>query len=98
MSTRAESWVGQQLASGRYHVLAKLGEGGMGHVYRARDRHLGADVVIKVPRRSLLMEDPTFAARFRGEIRSLVALTHPHIVRILDVGQHDGLPFAAMQY
>ena len=96
MPTETASWVGQLLGS-RYQVTAKLGEGGMGHVYRARDRHLDCDVVIKVPRRAVL-EDPEFAARFSREIRSLVRLVHPHVVRALDVGEHDGLPFAVMQY
>src|SRR5205807_9137049 len=77
--------------------IAKLGEGGMGFVYRARDLRLDCDVVIKVPRRAML-EDAEFAGRFAREIRSLVRLAHPHIVKVSDVGEHDGLPFAVMQY
>jgi hypothetical protein len=97
MTTHLDSWIGQVLANGRYQVIARLGEGGMGLVYRATDRNLATDVVIKAPRRSLL-EDPKFAGRFAREIRSLVQLTHPHIVKVLDVGEHDGLTFAVMQY
>jgi serine/threonine protein kinase len=82
----------------RYEVLGKLGEGGMGLVYRAHDLRLDTDVVIKVPRATLLEEDADFAARFDREIRALVKLSHPHIVKVLDVGKHDGLPFAVMQY
>jgi WD40 repeat protein/serine/threonine protein kinase len=97
MTVEAASWIGQSLSGGRYKVLSQLGEGGMGYVYQARDGNLDCDVVVKVPRRSLL-EDPEFAARFTREVRSLVRLVHPHIVKVQDVGQHDGLPFAVMQY
>jgi serine/threonine-protein kinase len=96
MTPGTSDWVGEVL-SGRYKVLSQLGEGGMGFVYRARDGNLDCEVVVKVPRRSLL-EDPEFAARFTREVRSLVRLVHPHIVKVQDVGQHDGLPFAVMQY
>ena len=90
-------WVGRTLAAGRYQVTGKLGEGGMAHVYRAHDRNLDTDVVIKVPRQAVL-DDPDFAGRFAREIRSLVKLVHPHIVKVIDVGEHDGFPFAVMQY
>src|SRR3954454_21904805 len=97
MATATGDLVGQALSGGRYRVTAKLGEGGMGFVYRAHDRNLDAEVVVKVPRRALL-EDPEFAERFAREVRALVKLAHPHIVRISDVGEHDALPFAVMQY
>ncbi|CAN5909838.1 hypothetical protein BH23PLA1_BH23PLA1_25950 [soil metagenome] len=89
--------IGSALSSGRYIVQSKLGEGGMGYVYRARDNNLGADVVIKVPRRGML-DDPEFVERFQLEIRSLVKLVHPHIVRITDVGRHGEFPYAVMHY
>lgn len=91
------NWLGARLVQGRYHVTAHLGEGGMGQVYKARDRKLGSDVVIKVPRPALL-EDPEFAARFTREVRALVRLEHPHIVKVIDVDEHDGVPFAVMAY
>src|SRR5579864_3941998 len=97
MPTKTADWIGLELSGGRYQVTAKLGEGGMGFVYRAHDRSLDYDVVIKAPRRAMLA-DPDFAARFSREIRSLVRLVHPHIVKVSDVGEHDGLPFAVMQY
>jgi serine/threonine-protein kinase len=97
MIPESTSWVGLVLADGRYRVTAKLGEGGMGFVYRARDLRLDTEMVIKVPRRDML-EDADFAARFTREIRSLVRLAHPHVVKLTDVGEHDGLPFAVMQY
>jgi serine/threonine-protein kinase len=96
MPTETANWVGQVLAK-RYNVLDKLGEGGMGFVYRARDRHLECDVVIKAPRPSML-EDAEFAGRFTREIRSLVRLMHPHIVKVFDVGEQDGVPFAVLQF
>lgn len=96
MALELETWVGQTLC-GRYRVLGKLGEGGMGAVFRARDEKLQADVVVKVPRRDLL-HDPAFVRRFQSEIRSLVELSHPHVVKVTDADIHDGLPFAVMQY
>jgi serine/threonine-protein kinase len=97
MNASVKTWVGRQLGGGRYRVTAKLGEGGMGCVFRAHDANLDCDVVVKVPRPALL-DDPEFAGRFSREVHSLVRLVHPHIVRITDVGQEDGAPFAVMQY
>ncbi len=96
-SLPSQDWCGKSLSDGRYFVRAKLGEGGMGFVYRALDRNLDAEVVIKVPRRAML-EDPEFAGRFAREVRSLVKLAHPRIVKVTDVGEHDGVPYAVMQY
>ncbi len=97
MAVQPAPWVGRQLSGNRYQIRAALGEGGMGIVYRAWDRNLETEVVIKVPRLSML-EEPGFVERFSREIRSLVKLTHPHIVKVLDVGSQDGIPFAVMQY
>jgi len=97
MQVATSAWLGQVISDGRYTVTGKLGEGGMGIVYRATDHKLNTDVVVKAPRRSML-EDPEFVGRFSREIRALVRLSHPHIVKIVDVGEHDGLPFAVMQY
>jgi serine/threonine-protein kinase len=97
MNDSAGPLQGAVLSHGRYSVLAKLGEGGMGYVFRAHDRNLDTDVVVKMPRRAML-EDPDFAGRFAREVRALVELAHPHIVKVSDVGEHDGLPFAVMQY
>ncbi len=90
-------WVGQTLAGGRYRVTGRLGAGGMALVFRAHDRNLDTEVVLKVPRPEMLLE-PDFAGRFASEIRSMVKLAHPHVVQILDVGEHEGLPFAVMQF
>lgn len=92
-----DEWEGLELSGGRYLVGSELGEGGMAIVYRAEDRNLNAQVVIKTPRLELL-QDKEFAARFRAEVAALVALAHPHIVKVTDVGERDGMPFAVMQY
>jgi serine/threonine protein kinase len=97
MVSDTSDWVGATLGEGRYKVHRKLGEGGMAHVYLARDDKLERDVVIKVPRANLI-HDPTFAGRFTREIRSLARLAHPHIVPLIDIGQNDGIPFAVMSY
>ena len=97
MVVGSNDWNGLTLSNGRYRITAKLGEGGMGSVYRALDQNIEADVVIKIPRQAM-MEDPEFAGRFTREIRSLVKLSHPHIVKVTDVGTWDGTPFAVMQY
>jgi hypothetical protein len=94
---QAPSWQGLLLADGRYQLGAALGAGGMAQVYRAHDRRLDSDVVVKVPHPTLLLQ-PGFAARFSLEIRSLVRLSHPNVVRVLDVGEQDGIPFAVLQY
>src|SRR5438105_12461441 len=96
MPTETADWVRLTL-DGRYAVAAKLGEGGMGFVYRAHDARLNCDVVVKVPRAAML-EDAGFRRRFQDEVRALVQLAHPHVVKVSDFGQHDGVPFAVMQF
>ena len=97
MSKPARSWVGVELSGGRYRLVSQLGEGAMGTVYRAADRNLDAEVVVKIPLDTML-QDPDFAPRFDREIRALVKLSHPHIVKVSDVGNHQGTPYAIMQY
>jgi serine/threonine-protein kinase len=81
---------------GPYEVLAPLGAGGMGEVYRARDRRLGRDVALKfVP---AVLASPDAHARLLREARAASTLNHPNICTIYDVGDHDGLPFIAMEY
>jgi serine/threonine-protein kinase len=91
------SWKGQELAAGRYRLTDHLGEGGMGVVYRAWDKNLKTEVVIKVPKAAGLGDGESIR-RFLLEARSLVQLAHPHVVTILDVGEHAGLPFLVMQF
>src|SRR6476659_6427016 len=75
---------------GPYHVLAKLGEGGMGEVYRARDTKLDREVAIKVLP-DAFVSDPQRVARFQREARTLAALNHPHIGGIYGLEDTGGL-------
>ena len=73
----------------RFVLGGPLGAGGMGSIFRARDEHLGADVAIKLLKRSLL-EDAVLRERFRREALSLARLRHPGIVTVLDYGEDEG--------
>jgi serine/threonine protein kinase len=87
--------IGQYL--GRYHILDQLGEGGMATVYKAFDTRLEREVALKV----ILQEkqhSEKFLKRFEREARTLAKLTHPNIVKVLDSGEHKGLPFIVMEY
>ena len=81
---------------GRYTIVALLGRGGMGEVYRATDASLGRDVAIKVVR-SELGGNSELVARFQREARALAALNHPNICTIYEIGAEDGLVFIAME-
>jgi F-box protein 11 len=97
MTATLSNWQGTDLAGGRYRVTSRIPGGGMAEVYRAWDRNLQTEVIIKVPLAELL-HHPAFAARFSREVRSLVRLAHPHIVKVLDVGEQAGVPFAVLQF
>jgi tRNA A-37 threonylcarbamoyl transferase component Bud32 len=92
----AHDVVGQTVAD-RYRIISRLGAGGMGVAYRAWDERSGVPMVIKIPK-PVFLDDPAFAERFRREIRLLQGLSHPHVVPILDVGEHDGLPFVVLRF
>src|SRR5688572_16371142 len=83
---------------GHYHITAKLGAGGMGEVFLARDTRLARQAAIKfLPRE--LADDPERRQRFLREARAASALNHPHVCVVYDVGEtEDGLPFIAMEY
>ena len=71
----------------------------MGSVYLAYDRHLETDVVLKFPvAADKAAAGPEFLDRFAREIRSLVQLSHPHIVKVFDVGDLEGHPFVVMEF
>src|SRR5580692_6302357 len=74
---------------GNYEILDKLGEGGMGEVWRARDERLNRTVAVKILPPDLA-NDPQRRARFEQEARSLGALNHPNIVAVYDFGQDNG--------
>jgi Tol biopolymer transport system component len=77
---------------GPYEILAPIGAGGMGEVYRAKDTRLGRDVALKILPESFSRE-PDRLRRFEQEARSVAALNHPNILAIHDIGQHNGAPF-----
>jgi dipeptidyl aminopeptidase/acylaminoacyl peptidase len=77
---------------GRYEIVAPLDAGGMGEVYRARDPELRRDVALKVLHQSL-SRDPEHIQRFQREAWAASRLEHENIVRVLDVGVEDGVPY-----
>ena len=81
---------------GPYEVIAPLGSGGMGEVYRARDTRLDRDVAIKVlPAK--LSSDTNLKQRLQREAKSVSKLSHPNICTLHDIGHHDGLDFLVME-
>jgi len=81
---------------GPYEILAPLGAGGMGEVYRARDTRLGREVAVKVLPESF-SADPDRLKRFELEARAAGMLNHPNIIAIYDVGAHDGSPYVVSE-
>lgn len=82
---------------GPYEVLAPLGAGGMGEVYRARDTRLDRTVAIKVVKGGSAVSD-ALRQRFEREARVVSQLTHPHICPLYDVGHQNGFDFFVMEY
>jgi len=80
---------------GPYEIIAPLGAGGMGEIYRARDQRLRREVAIKVLQAESV--DPVAADRLLREARTASALNHPHICAIYDVGETHGRPFVVME-
>ena len=83
-------------AGSRYELIGELGRGGMGVVYRARDRLLGRAVALKFLPEDLSADAPQ-RALFRREARAAAQLSHPGIVTVYDVGRHGGREFIAME-
>jgi eukaryotic-like serine/threonine-protein kinase len=79
-----------------YRIIEKLGQGGMGEVYRARDSRLERDVAVKVlpPH---LADDPSALTRFEREAKAIAALSHPNILGIFDVGSEGGVAYAVTE-
>ena len=82
---------------GRYQILAHIGSGGMGDVYRARDTHLDRQVALKVIGASYA-RDPAAQQRFERERQVMASLEHPHICRLLDAGREGDVDYLAMEY
>ena len=85
------------LLAGRYRVVAMLGKGGMGEVYRADDLTLGQPVALKfLP--EAVANNPSAVERFRNEVRTARQVSHPNVCRVYDVGEIDGQLFLSMEY
>lgn len=85
------------LLADRYRIVALLGKGGMGEVYRADDLTLGQPVALKfLPEEAA--KDPALLERFRGEVRISRKVSHPNVCRVYDVGEVDGQTFFTMEY
>ena len=82
---------------GPYEIVAALGAGGMGEVYKARDTRLDRTVAIKVLSHELTA-DPSARQRFDREARAIAALSHPHICGLHDVGHQDDVDFLVMEF
>ena len=82
---------------GRYEVIAPVGAGGMGEVYRARDSRLDKTVALKTIGSSFL-QDPTAGPRFERERVLTAALEHPHVCRLLDADHDNGISYLAMEF
>ncbi|HEX8765399.1 MAG TPA: protein kinase [Candidatus Acidoferrum sp.] len=87
--------IGQTL--GHYRILEKVGAGGMGVVYLARDEQLDRDVAVKVLPSGTLSDDST-RKRFRKEAMALARLNNPHIETVYDFGTQDGVDYLVMEY
>ncbi len=88
---------GQVFAS-RYEILDEVGKGGMGVVYRARDRQLDEVVALKVLRSEALKDDPSLLDRFKQEIKLARKITQKNVLRTHDFGEADGTSYISMEY
>jgi serine/threonine protein kinase len=82
---------------GPYEIVAPLGAGGMGEVYRARDTRLERTVAVKILS-TQLSDNPELKQRFEREARTVSSLNHPHICQLFDVGSQDGTDFLVMEF
>jgi serine/threonine-protein kinase len=85
------------MLAGRYRIVAFVGRGGMGEVYRADDLRLGETVALKFLPEDVA-GDPTRRKRFDEEVRLARTIAHPNVCRVYDVGESDGRTFLTMEY
>jgi eukaryotic-like serine/threonine-protein kinase len=86
------------LFAGRYEIIGTVGKGGMGVVYRARDRQLDEVVALKVLRGEMLSEDPTMLERFKQEIKLARRITNRNVLRTHDFGETEGTFYISMEF
>jgi serine/threonine protein kinase len=82
---------------GPYEIVASIGAGGMGEVFRARDTRLGRDVAVKILT-AAHAGDPDSVRRFEKEARAVASLSHPNVVPLFDVGEQNGVRYAVSEY
>jgi eukaryotic-like serine/threonine-protein kinase len=85
------------IIGGRYEILLLLGEGGMGSVYKARDREVDRTVALKLIRPDLA-SNPAILARFKQELLTAHQVTHKNVIRIYDIAEADGVKFITMEF
>src|SRR5437764_6236987 len=96
-SAAGPSLVGQHVADGKYELLAEVGRGGMGVVYRARQVDLDRVVALKMVLAGS-MASPEQLARFQAEAKVAARVQHPHVIQVFETGHVNGLPYLVMQY
>ena len=97
-ATRGASLQRGDVFANRYEVLGTLGKGGMGVVYRARDRQLDEVVALKVLRSDAMQDDSTLLDRFKQEIKLARRITHRNVLRTHDFGEAGTVPYISMEY
>ncbi|MFI3210799.1 MAG: Stk1 family PASTA domain-containing Ser/Thr kinase, partial [Peptostreptococcaceae bacterium] len=89
--------MGEKIVGNRYEIIKKVGDGGMAHVYQARDKVLNRIVALKVLRQEFI-DDDEFLGKFRREAESVANLSDPNIVNVFDVGRDNDVHYIVMEY
>lgn len=96
LTQKRELEVGSTFAQ-RYHILEKLGQGGMGRVYKARDIHIDEIVALKTLNPEVTSDEKGIQ-RFRNELKLTRKISHRHICRVHDINEYEGTPYISMEY